>query len=68
MGPPQNSPNDHLTNTKIWSPAYYGSASPTTLKTLDLVQHKGVRLALGTFAVCRTENVLKEAGYAHLRK
>jgi hypothetical protein len=31
--------------------AAYGSASPTILKTLDPVHHKGVRLALGTFAV-----------------
>jgi hypothetical protein len=35
--------------------AAYGSASPTTPKTLDPVHHKEVRLALGTFAVCRTE-------------
>jgi hypothetical protein len=35
--------------------------TPTTLKTLDLVHHKGVRLALGTFALCQTENVLYEA-------
>jgi hypothetical protein len=39
--------------------AAYGSASPTTLKTLYPVQHKGVIL---TSAVCRTENVLHEAG------
>jgi hypothetical protein len=32
--------------------ATYGTASPTTLKTLDPVHHKGVRQALGTFAVC----------------
>jgi hypothetical protein len=44
----------------------YGSASPTTLKTLDLVHHEAVRLALGTFAVCRTENVLHEAGISTL--
>jgi hypothetical protein len=33
------------------------SASPTTLKSQNPVDHKGVRLALGTFSVCRTENV-----------
>jgi hypothetical protein len=41
--------------------AAYGSASPTTLKTLDPVHHKEVGLALRTFAVCRTENCLIEA-------
>jgi hypothetical protein len=35
--------------------AAYGSVLPTTLKTLDPVNHKGVRLALGP------ENVLHEA-------
>jgi hypothetical protein len=48
--------------------ATYRSASPTTLKTLDPVQHKGVRLALGTFAVYRTENFYMKPGYPHLRK
>jgi hypothetical protein len=41
--------------------ATYGLASLTTLKTLDPVHNKGVRLALGNFAVCQTENVLHEA-------
>jgi hypothetical protein len=47
------------------------SASPTPLKSRDPVQHKGVRLALGTFVVCRTKNVLHEDGtstLADLRK
>jgi hypothetical protein len=44
--PPQNSPNDHL----------------ITLKTLDPVYHKELRLALGFFTVCQAENVLHEAG------
>jgi hypothetical protein len=35
--------------------------TPTTLKTLNPVHHKGVRLALGTFAVCRPDNVLHKA-------
>jgi hypothetical protein len=46
--------------------AAYKSASPTTLKTVDPVYHKRVRLALGTFAVCRTENVLHEVGISTL--
>jgi hypothetical protein len=44
------------------------TSSPTTLKTPDPVHHKGVRLALGNFAVCRTENVLHEAGISTLVK
>jgi hypothetical protein len=47
--------------TLRYGDAAYGSASPTTPKTLDLVHHKRVRLALGTFAVCGTKNVLHEA-------
>jgi hypothetical protein len=43
--------------------AAYGSASPTTLKTLDPVHHKGVRLAYETFAA---KNVLNEAGISTL--
>jgi hypothetical protein len=48
--------------------ATYGSASPTTLKTLDPVHHKGERLGLGNFAVCKIENVLHEAGISTLVK
>jgi hypothetical protein len=36
----------------------YGSATSTTLQTLDPVHHKGTRLALGAFAICKTENIL----------
>jgi hypothetical protein len=32
------------------------------LKKLDPTQNRGIRLALGGFAVSRTENVLCEAG------
>jgi hypothetical protein len=48
--------------------AVYGSASPTRLKTLDPVHHKEVKLALGTFAVCRTENVLHESGLSTIKE
>jgi hypothetical protein len=37
-----------------------------TLRYKDDVHHKGVRLALGTFAVCRTENAKHEAGISTL--
>jgi hypothetical protein len=44
----------------------YGSASCAVLRQLNAVHHKGVRLALGTFVICRTENLLCEAGIAKL--
>jgi hypothetical protein len=44
----------------------YGSASCAVLRQLDAVHHEGVRLALGTFVICRTENLLCEAGLAKL--
>jgi hypothetical protein len=45
----------------------YGSASCAVLRQLDAVHHKGVRLALGTFAICRTENRLCEAGQSWMK-
>jgi hypothetical protein len=62
---PQNSSNDHLTKTKIWRRRLRISIV-TTLKTLDPIHHKGVRLTLGTFAVYPTGNVLNEAGISKL--
>jgi hypothetical protein len=44
----------------------YGSASCAVLRQLDAFHHNGVRLALGTFVICRTENLLCEAGLAKL--
>jgi hypothetical protein len=44
----------------------YGSASCAVLRQLDAVHHKGVRLALGTFVICRSENILCKAGLAKL--
>jgi hypothetical protein len=44
----------------------YGAASCAVLRQLDAVHHKSVRLALGTFVICRTENLLCEAGLAKL--
>jgi hypothetical protein len=41
----------------------YGSAS---CAVLDAVDHKGVRLALGTFTICRMENLFCEAGLPKL--
>jgi hypothetical protein len=39
----------------------YGSASKAVMRKLDNIHRRGVRLALGTFAMCKTENVLCEA-------
>jgi hypothetical protein len=46
----------------------YGSASCAILRQLDAVHHKSVRLALGIFVICRTENLLCEAGLEKLDK
>jgi hypothetical protein len=48
-----------VSTLRYWEEAY-GSASCTILRQLDAVHHKSVRLALGTFAICRTENLLCE--------
>jgi hypothetical protein len=44
----------------------YGSASKAVLKKLEPTHNRGIRLALGVFAVCRTENALCEAGVSTL--
>jgi hypothetical protein len=44
----------------------YGSASSAVLRQLSEVHHKDVRLALGTFVICRMENLLCESGLAKL--
>jgi Fic family protein len=53
-------------STLIYVEEAYGTASCAVLRQLDAVHHKGVRLALGTFVICRTENLLCEAGLAKL--
>jgi hypothetical protein len=40
----------------------YGSASKSALRTIEPVHHKEVKIALGVFAICKTENTLCEAG------
>jgi hypothetical protein len=40
----------------------YRSATEAVLTKLELTHNRGIRLALGAFAVSRTENVLCEAG------
>jgi hypothetical protein len=51
-----------ILSTLKYDETAYGSASKAVLRKLDPIHHRGVRLALGTFAVCKTDNVLCEAG------
>jgi hypothetical protein len=48
--------------------AAYGSVTKATLKRLDPIHHKEVSLFLGTFAICRVENLLCEAGLPPLHE
>jgi hypothetical protein len=38
------------------------------LKTFEPIHNKGVKLALGAFAICKTENELCEMGFSTLAK
>jgi hypothetical protein len=51
-----------ILSTLRYGETAYGSASKAVLRKLYPIHHKGVRLVLGTFVVCKTENVLCEAG------
>jgi hypothetical protein len=42
------------------------SASNAQLKRLEPVHNKGLRIALGAFCVCRTENIMCESGFESL--
>jgi hypothetical protein len=44
----------------------YGSASKAVLKKLEPTHNRGIRFALGVFAVCRTQSALCEAGVSTL--
>jgi hypothetical protein len=46
--------------------AAYGSASNAQLKRLEPVHNHGLRIALGAFCVCRTENIMCESGFESL--
>jgi hypothetical protein len=51
-----------ILSTLRYGETAYGPASKEVLRKLDPIHHRGVRLALGTFAVCKTLNVFCEAG------
>jgi hypothetical protein len=45
-----------------WGSTKETSASKAALKKLEPTHNRGIRFALGVFAVCRTDNALCEAG------
>jgi exo-beta-1,3-glucanase (GH17 family) len=50
-------------STLIYGETVYGSASKSALKTIEPENHhKGVKIALGVFSICKTENAICEAG------
>jgi hypothetical protein len=60
---PQNAPNDHLTKAKIWRRRLRISIAHNTKNFRPCPPQ---RSKTGTFALCRTENVLHEAGISTL--
>jgi hypothetical protein len=40
----------------------YGSASKSALRTIEPLHPKGVKITVGVFAICKTENALCEVG------
>jgi hypothetical protein len=40
----------------------YGSPSKSALRTIEPLHHKGVKITIGVFAICKTENTLCEVG------
>jgi hypothetical protein len=44
----------------------YGTATKPALKTLEPKHNKGVKPALGDFAICKTKNALCETGFPML--
>jgi hypothetical protein len=49
-----------------YSSAAYRSASNAQLRRLEPVHNKGLRIELGDFCVCKTENVMCESGFKSL--
>jgi hypothetical protein len=55
-----------ILSTSRYGKEVYVSASKVVLKKLEPTHNRGIRLALGVFAVCRAENALCEAGVSTL--
>jgi hypothetical protein len=49
-------------STLSYGETVYGSALKSALRTIEPEHHKGVKIALGVFKICKTENALCEAG------
>jgi hypothetical protein len=69
--------NEHILSTKTiaekkiniikrYEEEAYGSASKAVLEKLEPTHNRGIRLTLGKFGVCRTENALCKAGVSTL--
>jgi hypothetical protein len=52
-----------LLSTLRYGESIYGTATKPALKTLEPIHNKGVKLALGVFAIYKTENALCETGF-----
>jgi hypothetical protein len=63
--PSHYSQNDNTKHLKIRRRGLR-PASKAVLKKLEPTHNRGIRLALGVYAVCRTENALCEAGVSKL--
>jgi hypothetical protein len=45
-------------STLRYGESIYGTATKPALKTFEPIHNKGVKLALGAFAICKTKNAL----------
>jgi hypothetical protein len=53
-------------STLRYGESIYGTITKPALKTLVPIHNKGVKLALGVFAICKTENALCEVVFPTL--
>jgi hypothetical protein len=53
-------------STLRYGESIYGTSTKPALKPLELIHNKGVKLALGVFAISKTEYALCEAGFPTL--
>jgi hypothetical protein len=53
-------------STLRYGESIYDISTKPALKPLELIHNKGVKLALGVFAIRKTENSLCEAGFPTL--
>jgi hypothetical protein len=53
-------------STLRYGKSIYATTTKPALKVLEPIHNKGVKLALGVFVICKTENALCEAGFPTL--